>query len=73
MSVALIIFIGILFYHMFLRVKTFKCFKKFDKKKCNSEEESERLLDEDEDDMNKQLVQPTSTDVWMKREPLIYS
>ena len=70
-SVALIIFIGILFYHMFLRVKTFKCFKKFDKKKCNSEEESERLLDED--CMNKQLVQPTSTDVWMKREPLIYS
>ena len=72
-SVALVIFIGILFYHVFLRVKTFKCFKKFDKKKSNCEEESERLLDEDEDDMYKQLVQPTSTDVWMKRESLIYS
>ena len=70
-SVALVIFIGILFYHVFLRVKTFKCLKKFDKKKSNSEEESERLLDEDY--MNKQLVQPTSTDVWMKRESMIYS
>ena len=69
-SVALIIFIGILFYHVYLRLKTFKCFKKFEKK-SNSEEESERLLDEDY--MNKQLVQPTSTDVWMKRESLIYS
>ena len=57
-SVALIIFIGILFYHVFLRVKTFKCLKKFDKKKSNSEEESERLLEEDY--MNKRLSQPTS-------------
>ena len=70
-SVALVIFIGILFYHVLLRVKTFKCFKKFVKKKSNCEEESERLLDEDY--MNKELVQPTSTDVWMKRESLIYS
>ena len=73
-SVALVTFIGVLVYHMFLRVKTFECFKKFVITKFNrtNSEESERLL-EDEDYVYKQLVQPTSTDVWMKRESLIYS
>ena len=70
-SVALVMFIGVLIYHMFLRVKKFKCFKRLAIKKFNSEE-SERLF-EDEDYVYERLVQPTSTDVWMKRESLIYS
>ena len=57
---------------MFLRVKNILCFKKFGKEKFNSLEESARLLD-DENYACKRLVEPTSTDVWMKREPLIYS
>ena len=71
-SVALIMFIGVIVYHMFLRVKNILCFKKFGKEKFNSLEESARLLD-DENYACKRLVEPTSTDVWMKREPLIYS
>ena len=73
-SVAFIVFIGALVYHISLRVKNVKCFKKFVINKFNrtNSEESERLL-EDEDYVYKQLVQPTSTDVWMKRESLIYS
>ena len=71
-SVALVMFIGVIVYHMFLRVKNILCFKKLGKEKFNTEEESERLLD-DENYVCKRLVEPTSTDVWMKREPLIYS
>ena len=75
-SVAFAMFIGVLIYHMFLRVKTFKCFKKFAIKKfnhTNSEElESERLL-EDKDYVYKRLVEPTSSDLCLRRETLIYS
>ena len=42
-------------YHMFLRVKKFKCFKRLAIKKFNSEE-SERLF-EDEDYVYERLVQ----------------
>ena len=71
-SVALVMFIGVIVYHVFLRVKIILCFKKLGKEKFNGQEESERLLD-DENYVCKGLVEPTSTDVWMKREPLIYS
>ena len=71
-SVALVMFIGVIVYHVFLRVKNILCFKKLGKGKFNSQEESARLLD-DEDYVCKRLVEPTSTDVWMKRESLIYS
>ena len=75
-SVAIAMFIGVLVYHIFLRVKNFKCFKKLAINKFNrtNSEESERLL-EDEDYVYKRpiAIEPTSTDVWMKRESLIYS
>ena len=73
-SVALAMFIGVLVYHVFLRVKTFKCFKKLAIKQFNrtNSEESERLLD-DEDYVYKRLVQPTSSDLSLRRETLIYS
>ena len=72
-SVAFAMFIGVVVYHTFILCKKLKCFKKFAKTRKNSEPESERLLDDDEDYVYKHLVQPTSSDVWMKREPLIYS
>ena len=71
-SVAFVMFIGVIVYHLFFRVKSILCFKKFGKENFNRQEESERLLD-DENYARKRLVEPTSTDVWMKREPLIYS
>ena len=70
-SVAIATFIGILTYHMFLRVKNMKCCRKFVTNSDNSEE-SERLL-KDEDYVYKQLVQPTSSEVCLRRETLIYS
>ena len=72
-SVAFAMFIGVVVYHTFILCKKLKCFKKFAKTRNNSEPESDRLLDDDEDYVYKRLVQPTSSDVWMKREPLIYS
>ena len=72
-SAAFAMFVGIIIYHMFFLCKNLKCFKKFANTRSNSEPESERLLDDDEDNVYKRLVQPTSSDVWMKREPLIYS
>ena len=71
-SAAFAMFVGVIVYHTFICVKKLKCFKKFANTRNNSEE-SERLLDDDEDYVYKRLVQPTSSDVWMKREPLIYS
>ena len=73
-SVALAMFIGVLVYHVFLRVKHFKCFKKLTMKfsRTNSEE-SERLLEDEEDYVYKQLVEPTSSDLCLRRETLIYS
>ena len=72
-SAAFAMFIGVIIYHTFICVKKLKCLKKFANTRSNSDPESERLLDDDEDFVCKRLVQPTSTDVWMKREPLIYS
>ena len=73
-SVALVTFIGILFFHVFLRAKSTEFFKKFaiiKKFRRRNNEESESLLIDEEDYSCKPLVQPTSTDVWMTREPLI--
>ena len=60
---------------MFLHAKSSEFFKKFaitKKFRRRNNEESESLLIE-EDYSCKPLVQPTSTDVWMTRESLIYS
>ena len=73
-SVALVMFVGILAYHMFLHVKNMKCCRKYViyKFSRDNSEESEKLL-EDEDYVYKQLVQPTSSELCLKRETLIYS
>ena len=74
-GVAFVMFISILAYHVFLRVKNIKCLKRFaiTKYRRSNNEETERLLEDDEDYVCKRLVQPTSSEVWMKRESLIYS
>ena len=62
-SVALVTFIGVLLFHLFLRYRhNIKC--------CNKNEESERLLEESS--AVEQLVEPTSSEVYMRRESLIY-
>ena len=71
-SVAFVMFISILAYHVFLRMKNIKCLKKFAITKCyrSNNEETERLLEDNEDYVGERIVQPTSTEVWMKRESL---
>ena len=63
-SVALVTFIGILLFSLLLRF----CYN-FTLKCSIKNEESERLLEYEE---ARQLVVPTSTEVFMKRESLIY-
>ena len=65
-SVAFTTFIGVIVFHF---VKNIKCFNKF---YSNNSEESERLLKDEENPTCQQLEQPTSSDVWLRRESLIY-
>ena len=66
-SVALVTFIGVMLFHMFLRFRHnfIKC--------CNKNEEFKSLLKgEEESGAVEQLVEPTSSEVYMRRESLIY-
>ena len=66
-SVAFTTFIGVIVFHC---VKKIKCFNKFF---SNNSEESERLFKDEENlTCQQQLEQPTSSDVWLRRESLIY-
>ena len=71
-SVALVTFIGILLFHIFLCLRHTKriknLFKKFGR---NASEESVSLL-EDEGGIVEQLVEPTTSEVCLRRESLIY-
>ena len=72
-SIALVEFTGILFFHVLLRVKNVGFFRKFILSKKfgrRNDLETVNLLKNDD---HKQLVQPTFSDVWMTRESLIYS
>ena len=79
-SVALATFIGLLLFHAYLRVKNnymdmYQWFKKcahaVKRDGSKGDEESERILDDD--DPYERLIQPTSSDIntYMKRESLI--
>ena len=80
-SVALVTCIGVIIYHIFLRVKNIKCIKNFTAKKLgrNIDAMSERLLENDEDNEDdedsdyvcRRLVRPKSTDMCLRRETLI--
>ena len=74
-SVALVTFTCVVVLHVFLRVKNIGCFKRFVRccRNRNNDEEYERLLEDEENYTCQQLVQPPSSDVWMRRESLIYS
>ena len=68
-SIALVTFIGVLLFHVLLRLKDNECILKFIKKfVCvKSDDDSEQLF---KNDARQPLSQPTSTEIWMKRESL---
>ena len=75
-SVAFVTFVGVIVYHVILRLQNVKCLKNCPGLKqlgCFKvkNEESERLL-EDDDLVINQLAKPTRSEVWLRREPLIY-
>ena len=75
-SVALVTFVGVIVYHVILRLQNVQCLKKLPGLKqlgCFKvkNEESKRLLEDDNLVIN-QLVEPTQSEVWLRREPLIY-
>ena len=63
-SVALVTFVGVLLLHIFLRFRHY-----FNK---NMSEESKSLIKGEESSAVEQLVEPTSSEVYMRRESLIY-
>ena len=65
-SAALVTFIGVLLYHVYLRFfyNFFKC--------CIKNKESENLLNGEESGAAEQIVEPTSSEVCIRRESLIY-
>ena len=63
-SIALVLFIGILFYHMLLRII---CMCSIKKLKFNR-----KLLDDKELSIVKELIEPTTSELCLKRETLIY-
>ena len=73
MSAAFAVFIVTIVFHTIVRVKNIECFEKFFKCcKIRNSEESERLLENEENRTCQQLVQPTSSDVWLRRESLLH-
>ena len=82
-SIVLVTFIGVIIFHVIVRVKIITCFKKlasmkFDRYRTKSET-SERLLEDEEDEEELSYVcrrldaPPTSTDMCLRRESLIYT
>ena len=70
-SVAVVTFVGVIVFHVY---SWLKCFHKLLglRNYFYNVEESERLLKDGENPTCQQLEPPTSSDVWMKRESLIY-
>ena len=68
-SVAVVTFVGVIVFHAFSWLKSFlKLLRNY----FYNVEESEKLLKDKENPTCQQLVPPTSSDVWMRRESLIY-
>ena len=78
-SVALATFIGVIIFHVIIRVKTTKCFKKLASMKFNrtkSSVVSKRLFEDEEETsflFRRLDVPPTSTDMCLRRESLVYT
>ena len=75
--VALVTFVGVIFFHVFIRTKSNNCFKKLASIKLIRTKTIKKYnLSEDEEETSfvfRPLVRPTSTDACMKRESLINS
>ena len=69
LGVALVTFVGILFFHVILRTKNSKWFRKYVKKFCRRRNEESKLLTDVSS--NEPPSKPTSSDVFLKRETLI--
>ena len=71
-SVALATFMGVIVLHAILRVNFIKRFNKFVKLCKNRDRKlSEKLLEDETNHTCRELVQPTSSDLWLRRESLI--
>ena len=71
-SVAFIIFLGVITFHVLVRAKMIEILERFIEKFHCKNEETQSLLDPNEDYVHQNLEQPTSSDVWLKRETLIF-
>ena len=72
-SVALATCLGIIVYHMLIRSKLISTFENFIAKFRFNDGETQGLLPHEEYNVrHKELEQPTSTEVWLKRETLIF-
>ena len=71
-SVAFIIFLGVITFHVLVRAKMIEILERFIEKFHCKNEETRSLLDPNEDYVHQNLEQPTSSDVWLKRETLIF-
>ena len=71
-SFAFIIFLGVITFHVLVRAKMIVILERFIKKLYCKNEETRSLLDPNEEHVHQNLEQPTSSDVWLKRETLIF-
>ena len=71
-SVAFVTFLGVIAFHVLVRAKIINSIERFIAKFSNSNEESQSLLEGEEHHVQQQLEQPTSSEVWLKRETLIF-
>ena len=71
-SVAFIIFLGVITFHVLVRAKMIEILERFIENFHCKNEETRSLLDPNEDYVHQNLEQPTSSDVWLKRETLIF-
>ena len=71
-SVAFIIFLGVITFHVLVRAKMIDILERFIEKLYYKNEESRSLLDPNEEYVHHKVEQPTSSDVWLKRETLIF-
>ena len=70
-GVALVTFTGVLIYHLFLRLRNIKYFQRLLKNVFGRRNQSERLVEDEH--LYEKLVEPTSSEVYLRRETLISS
>ena len=71
-SIAFVTFLGVIAFHVLVRAKMINSIERFIAKFSCNNEESQSLLDGEENHVQQQLEQPTSSEVCLKRETLIF-